>query len=171
METKQKKSKGKIIVIILLVILLLGNLGQGAYLYKTYKEYDALRYAHFTSYMNENAISVEMFYSLVDSGDDCLVYIHRPACPVCRDLAPGMHDVLMDLDLMQTVYYLDVESIRPSGDDPGWEAFKARFGDIEGTPSFLHLKDGKTVAALSWPGNSEDVRKWLVKEWVKPREQ
>ena len=161
---KKSGKLAKIIISIILLLLLIGNIGQGIYINTLSKNYDRLDNSYTPEFLHLNTITIERFYKMVDSGDDFLVYIGRPSCPSCRDFAPELLRTLLDLDMLNDVYYMNVQPIRPSGTDPGWVAFKERFGGIEGTPSIIHLRDGETVDALSWPDNGEDARVWLLQQ-------
>ena len=161
---KKTGKRAKMIILIISVLLLIGNIVQGIYIYTLNGNYDKLDNTYTSEYLNLNSITIERFYKMVDSGDDFLVYIGRPSCPSCRDFAPGFHSALVELDMLNDVYYLNVQPIRPTASDPGWVAFKERFGEIEGTPSIIHLRGGETVDALSWPDSGETARAWLLQQ-------
>jgi len=160
---EQKKSKRvPILLLVLILILLLGNIGQGLYGYQLCKESTRLNELYSSELLYNNAVPLDEFYQWVDEGEDRLIYVGRASCPTCVEFAPTLYGVVSEMEMLDELYYLDVHSIRPSADDPGWLAFKDRFGKIEGTPSLIHIKDGETIDSLSWPEDGESVRTWLL---------
>ena len=159
---KKKTPVFSIIITIVAVILLAANVYQYFTIQTWQKNYSALESEYTPEFLQLNSITVNRFYEMIDNGEDCIIYVGRPRCPACQELAPALHDLIEELKMSDVLYYFNVQPIRPSGSDPDWVAFKERFGNIEGTPSFIHIKGGETIDSLSWPNDPNVIRDWLL---------
>ena len=159
---QKKRSLESLIFVLVIILLLIGNAGQFLYIRTLQQNYKTLDAKYSPEYLQLNSITVNRFYQMIDEGEDCLIYISRPSCPSCSEMAPALHDLVEELNMSDDLYYFNVQPIRPTSDDPGWVDFKKQYGNIEGTPSFIHIKDGETIDSLSWPEDIESVRTWLL---------
>lgn len=161
-----KKTKGIIIAAaILIVVLLAGNAGELLYIRNQKKEYEALDKQYASEYLVLNSIILSRFYGMVDSGQDFIVNISRPNCGTCRGFSEEYLEIVAHTGMEDDIYYLNVAELRKDNDK--WAEFKEIF-EIQGTPSFVRIKDGKVQSSTGWTPdgglNGEDIERWLLEQ-------
>lgn len=77
-----------------------------------------------------------------------IAYIRRPDCSDCNAFEPDLLKYMDEnKDFKNKVYFVDITSI--FDDKNEWENFKLE-NKINGTPSFVYIKDGKISSSSSW---------------------
>lgn len=110
-----------------------------------------------------SAISIKDIENKNDHHDEFFVYVARPTCSDCEILDDRIiHDLKSNPDLKK-LKYLDVTKIHKNNSK--WIRFK-KSHNIEGTPSFLHYKNGKIVGEYGWTENDGFDYEYFL-NWIK----
>lgn len=142
----------RIVIIIFIIIFLSGCNNRVNYIDDNIK------------YVLEN-ITINKLDEYNDEIKDYIVYVSRPACSDCNLLDDRIINDVKSNIFLNELKYLDVSELYKS--KTKWNLFKKE-NHIEGTPSFIHYKNGKVVSTYGWTEkdgfNYEIFLKWLNEE-------
>jgi predicted bacteriocin transport accessory protein len=117
-------------------------------------------------YLEMNSLLPETFKQKVVSGEKFVALIGRPGCPSCRTISHDFIELLGNHELKAKIYYVNVTSIRKSGDDPEWVKFKSDYGNIPGTPALVLADGGKITSSVSWTDDG-DLTVATIESWLR----
>ena len=118
-------------------------------------------------YLHLNSLLPATFEKKVNNGEDFYALISRPSCFYCREIKDMVISVVEKHSLQDQLYYVNITSIRKSADDPVWVDFKKTYGDIAGTPTFVHVKNGEVVSYMDWPDDADQFSDSMLVNWLK----
>lgn len=87
------------------------------------------------------------FDKRVKNNVEFIVYIGRNDCSDCNEFDPIFTKFLLENNLTDRLYYLDVKNL--AKEKNRWEEFKQKY-DISSTPTIAHYKDGKIYRKADW---------------------
>lgn len=98
-----------------------------------------------TEYLN--SITIYELEENIHRKKDLIVYVARPICEDCEILDERFVAKIEENKSLSKILYLDISELHKNKDE--WNIFKDTYG-IDGTPSFLIIKDGIVVDRYGW---------------------